>query len=326
MHFVRCIKPNSNTSTTTFDDSLVLAQLRSTGNVAFFQLMKCGYPDRMDITMLHKKFGRYFEKDADISTSQFCFQLLRTIKLSQKHFKIGKTDIFFRSGLNVQLDILKENAEGIKELIASSAQRKTKWKVAIFCVIFFESMYSIMNDYNCCDLSHRLLFIYIFRFSAKKKKSDENKSNTVQNKDGNLHDNELKITANEEGSSEYHEAVGNIPLPTEAGAEIPAKRRKTNAAKNAFNDPKNTSEIPANRRRANASKNAFKDVTHTREFRPASDIRFDHKMHYPKYSTHYVRCKLENCPQKSRVYCIKCKVHLCLVEERNCFNSFHGID
>lgn len=35
------------------------------------------------------------------------------------------------------------------------------------------------------------------------------------------------------------------------------------------------------------------------------------------------RCKNEGCQLKTPVFCIKCNAHLCFVDGRNCFKSFH---
>lgn len=62
------------------------------------------------------------------------------------------------------------------------------------------------------------------------------------------------------------------------------------------------------------------------EKRPPKEERYDLHAHFPKIDkSHSVRCKNENCKLKSYVFCVKCKVHLCLSEERNCFMDFHLI-
>lgn len=62
-----------------------------------------------------------------------------------------------------------------------------------------------------------------------------------------------------------------------------------------------------------------------REVRPPNSIRYDDRGHWPEIDsvTNATRCKNENCTKKSHILCSKCKVHLCLVEERNCFKAFH---
>lgn len=62
------------------------------------------------------------------------------------------------------------------------------------------------------------------------------------------------------------------------------------------------------------------------ETRPISEQRYDNFGHFPQVDgkKESTRCKLENCRRKSRTFCIKCNVHLCLVSERNCFLKFHS--
>lgn len=62
------------------------------------------------------------------------------------------------------------------------------------------------------------------------------------------------------------------------------------------------------------------------EIRPFSEQRYDNFGHFPQIDSKKdsTRCKLENCKGKSRFHCIKCKVHLCLTSDRNCFLKFHS--
>lgn len=58
--------------------------------------------------------------------------------------------------------------------------------------------------------------------------------------------------------------------------------------------------------------------------RPSMKSRFDHIGHLArkKDSKSASRCKMPGCKGKSRVYCVKCRVHLCLIE-RDCFYDYH---
>lgn len=62
------------------------------------------------------------------------------------------------------------------------------------------------------------------------------------------------------------------------------------------------------------------------EVRPKHSIRFDVRNHLPVITATSVRCKNENCRQKTNVFCDKCKVHLCIVSSRNCFTKFHFLN
>ncbi|GBM74764.1 Chimeric ERCC6-PGBD3 protein [Araneus ventricosus] len=61
------------------------------------------------------------------------------------------------------------------------------------------------------------------------------------------------------------------------------------------------------------------------EITPSKDLRTDQIDHMPdhdnaKYET---RCKNKNCSFKTNIVCLKCKVHLCLNRDRNCFRNVH---
>ncbi|XP_028396032.1 piggyBac transposable element-derived protein 2-like [Dendronephthya gigantea] len=56
---------------------------------------------------------------------------------------------------------------------------------------------------------------------------------------------------------------------------------------------------------------------------PVTDVRFDGVGHMPSYEDKRQRCR--NCPEGfAFVKCVKCKVHLCLNKNRNCFLAYHS--
>lgn len=64
-------------------------------------------------------------------------------------------------------------------------------------------------------------------------------------------------------------------------------------------------------------------VDKSREKRTDDNIRFDGFEHVPEYTENRVRCKLETCNGKSQVLCSKCRVHLCLNLNHNCYREYH---
>ena len=54
---------------------------------------------------------------------------------------------------------------------------------------------------------------------------------------------------------------------------------------------------------------------------PCTDVRHDQMAHWPIPVSDKKRCRL--CQAYSRMTCSKCKVHLCLITDRNCFLTFH---
>lgn len=61
------------------------------------------------------------------------------------------------------------------------------------------------------------------------------------------------------------------------------------------------------------------------ETRPNFKKRFDQHNHFPVLSQKPTRCKNEDCKKITHTHCSKCKVHLCLVKNRNCFLDYHNL-
>lgn len=71
---------------------------------------------------------------------------------------------------------------------------------------------------------------------------------------------------------------------------------------------------------------ATRTATQAMEVRPGHKLRYDGIDHFPcldEKDSAATRCKMEGCKLKSHYYCIKCKVHLCLKRNMNCFKTFH---
>lgn len=66
-------------------------------------------------------------------------------------------------------------------------------------------------------------------------------------------------------------------------------------------------------------------IQNATEKKPTNVTRFDQSGHFPVLERvgNSVRCKKEGCRYKTFVSCYKCKVHLCLIKDRNCFKKFH---
>lgn len=64
------------------------------------------------------------------------------------------------------------------------------------------------------------------------------------------------------------------------------------------------------------------------EKNPINLPRFDHFGHFPVLERigYRARCGMEGCHHQTYVSCSKCQVHLCLIQDRNCFLKFHGIE
>lgn len=58
---------------------------------------------------------------------------------------------------------------------------------------------------------------------------------------------------------------------------------------------------------------------------PCVAKRYDGYQHWPTNDDlkHPLRCRLENCDNRSRIRCIKCSVYLCFTKNKNCYVKFH---
>ena len=54
---------------------------------------------------------------------------------------------------------------------------------------------------------------------------------------------------------------------------------------------------------------------------PCQDVRYDNIAHWPEPVDQKQRCR--NCQAYSCTKCTKCKLALCLVKDRNCFQDVH---
>lgn len=57
---------------------------------------------------------------------------------------------------------------------------------------------------------------------------------------------------------------------------------------------------------------------------PTLDTRRDGVAHWPTFQEKRGRCKFPGCGGVPKIFCAKCKVHLCLTATQNCFLKFHN--
>lgn len=129
--FVRCLKPNNNSRKSEFDSIVVLEQLKSACMFEYLTLEKKGFPIRIEYTNLLTKY--------DISTINLKRNLkdkidilLRSIGLERIGFKIGNTQIFFRSlksqQLNQILNPTTEEINNVKEIFEKKQAVIGRWR------------------------------------------------------------------------------------------------------------------------------------------------------------------------------------------------------
>ena len=96
LHYIRCVKPNTQKSATTFDRPLAADQLRRAGVVAAVEIARTGYPTRMSYQEFRRSFGMLAGGAAD--DAQLCRAVLERLAAGgvEVAWLFGKTKIFFK--------------------------------------------------------------------------------------------------------------------------------------------------------------------------------------------------------------------------------------
>ncbi|GMJ12988.1 myosin 1 [Hibiscus trionum] len=98
-HFIRCIKPNNSQSPGSYEQGLVLQQLRCCGVLEVVRISRSGFPTRMS----HQKFARRYgfllmESVASQDPLSVSIAILHQFNILPEMFQVGYTKLFFRTG------------------------------------------------------------------------------------------------------------------------------------------------------------------------------------------------------------------------------------
>ncbi|CAL0300500.1 unnamed protein product [Lupinus luteus] len=105
-HFIRCIKPNNLQSPGSYEQGLVLQQLRCCGVLEVVRISKSGFPTRMS----HQKFARRYgflllENVASQDPLSVSVAILHQFNILPEMYQVGYTKLFFRTG---QIGVLED--------------------------------------------------------------------------------------------------------------------------------------------------------------------------------------------------------------------------
>ncbi|KAL6568824.1 Myosin-1 [Orobanche hederae] len=105
-HFIRCIKPNNYQSPGSYNQELVLQQLRCCGVLEVVRISRSGFPTRMS----HQKFARrygflLFEHVAYQDPLSVSVAILHQFNILPEMYQVGYTKLFFRTG---QMGVLED--------------------------------------------------------------------------------------------------------------------------------------------------------------------------------------------------------------------------
>ena len=100
--YVRCVKPNSEASSSLFDASSVCAQLRCAGVVAAVEMTRSGYPNRSSHAAFCARYGRL--------TSESDVESVARSLLGERRHAVGKTRVYLGPGVFEFLERLLSTA------------------------------------------------------------------------------------------------------------------------------------------------------------------------------------------------------------------------
>ncbi|PIA35399.1 hypothetical protein AQUCO_03500049v1 [Aquilegia coerulea] len=105
-HFIRCIKPNNSQRPGTYEQALVLQQLRCCGVLEVVRISRSGYPTRMT----HQKFARRYgflllESVSSQDPLSVSVAILHQFNILPDMYQVGYTKLFFRTG---QIGVLED--------------------------------------------------------------------------------------------------------------------------------------------------------------------------------------------------------------------------
>eukprot|EP00118_Oscarella_pearsei_P025077 m.307450 g.307450 ORF g.307450 m.307450 type:complete len:2013 (+) comp42307_c0_seq1:102-6140(+) len=97
--YVRCLKPNSDKVSDKYDDELVITQLRYSGMLDIIRIRKEGFPVHVPARTFLDKYRCLASKDPTPlpkDEKQAAARILRSMKLPETEWQIGKTKVFLR--------------------------------------------------------------------------------------------------------------------------------------------------------------------------------------------------------------------------------------
>ncbi|MBA0596898.1 hypothetical protein Gorai_013703, partial [Gossypium raimondii] len=117
-HFICCIKPNSKQLPGTYEEYLVLQQLRCYGIFEVIRISRSGYPTRMTHQAFTERYG-FLLSDPIVSQDPLSISvaLLKQFNVLPQMYQIGYTKLFLRTGqISALEDRRKQVLRGVIEV------------------------------------------------------------------------------------------------------------------------------------------------------------------------------------------------------------------
>lgn len=120
VHYIRCIKPNSEKEPWKFDNLMVLSQLRACGVLETIRISCAGFPSRWTfsefvlryyVLIPSSEWSKIFsgEDTTEESIIEICEKILNGTVTEKSKFQIGNTKIFFKAGMLAYFEKLRSN-------------------------------------------------------------------------------------------------------------------------------------------------------------------------------------------------------------------------
>ncbi|KAF2302535.1 hypothetical protein GH714_037616 [Hevea brasiliensis] len=98
-HFIRCIKANNSQSPGSYEQGLVLQQLRCCGVLEVVRISRSGFPTRMSHQKFAKRYGfLLLESVASQDPLSVSVAILHQFNILPEMYQVGYTKLFFRTG------------------------------------------------------------------------------------------------------------------------------------------------------------------------------------------------------------------------------------
>lgn len=151
-HFIRCILPNDQKKSGSFDPKMVLYQLKCNGVLEGIRVTRQGYPNRLYFI----DFVRRYQLIAPVGLIRFGVadsrnsvqQILEYINLDASKYKIGNSKVFFKAGVLAELEDLREHHLSL--LLVDIQSRFRAYVARTFFKTTINNMHSIASIQRSC--------------------------------------------------------------------------------------------------------------------------------------------------------------------------------
>lgn len=102
--YVRCIKPNQHKLPNSYDDALVLDQLKYLGMLDIIRIRKDGYPIHMNFEEFVNRYHCLSKSRLPHDVQTACKALIESHNIEKTEWQIGKSKVFMRSHVHEPLE------------------------------------------------------------------------------------------------------------------------------------------------------------------------------------------------------------------------------